>query len=270
MKHWRAVLLGVSIVLLGGAGAACISQPTNNDATKNSGDRSAAPGELRSTPPFSTKEPEKYRATIITSASVGNQVASDAAAQSSAERRITVARDGDKRRVDYELPSGKKLSLLQLPAGDVLLDPAKKLYAEVEEGAGSVASVQAGKAARGFSFDMLRDKSRAEARYENLGAEAVNGRAATKYRVTPTTITGEAKSASSTSLIWIDDALQMPVKQEIVSTNEGDAAHDNAKWSMNMENITQDVPAELFEVPQGYQKAPLQAILPQAAHAAHR
>ncbi|MFN2454350.1 MAG: hypothetical protein ABR577_09030 [Pyrinomonadaceae bacterium] len=270
MKNLRAALTGLFIVLLVAASAACVNQPFGNDAAKNGGGRAEAKGELRLTPPYSTKEPDKYRATIITTASLDEQATKDAAAQGTTEQRVVVARDGEKRRVDYELPPNKKISLLQLPAGDLLLDPAKKLYAEVEEGAGVAASLQEKKTSRGFSPDALPDKSRAAARYENLGAEAVNNRAATKYRVTVTGITGETRETATVSLIWIDDALQMPVKQEIVSQGNMEAGRHGARWAMELRDISQDVPAELFEVPQGYQKAPLQAILPQASNAPHR
>ena len=179
---------------------------------------------------------------------------------------MTVARDGARRRVEYELPAGRKISLLQMPEGDYLLDTNKKLYAELADDTNTAAAhagsgavhASSGKAMRDFSPDELLGKGRAAARYEKLGAETLNGRATTKYRVTPTGITGEAGGNVGESLIWIDDELQMPIKQEIVSANGA----DGARWSMELRDIETNVPAETFEIPAGYRKVALQVLFP--------
>lgn len=256
------------------------------DSGNSNSSATTAKGELRSTPPYSTKEPEHYRATMVTAGSLAyqstqstsegaapnsatqnsNSVVQNSAGENSAEQRMTVARDGARRRVEYELPAGRKISLLQMPEGDYLLDTNKKLYAELADDTNTAAAhassgavhASSGKAMRDFSPDELLGKGRAAARYEKLGAETLNGRATTKYRVTPTSITGEAGGNVGESLIWIDDELQMPIKQEIVSANGA----DGARWSMELRDIETNVPAETFEIPAGYRKVALQVLFP--------
>jgi outer membrane lipoprotein-sorting protein len=262
MKDVRASLINLLIMLLiaASSSSSCVQQTANSNEA-GSGNPIEAKGELRSTPPYSTKEPERYRATMLTMSSLGNQTRAATNSSALSEQRRVVARDGEKRRVDYFLP-GKSISLIQTPAGNYLLDPDRKIYAEVLDDAGAAAALPAEKSSGGFSPDELRGKSRAEARYKNLGAEIVNGRAATKYRVTPTSITGDAPNTPGVSLIWIDDELHMPIKQEIVSS----PGTDGARWTMELREIETNVAATLFEVPAGYQKAPLQAILSPAPH----
>ncbi len=274
MKDSRLLFACLSLTLLINS-LACVQQQTTdtgNTTDNNSNDSAAAKGELRTTPPFSTKEPDRYRATLVTMGSLPAATTSEtgrqsSVAQSSSEQREVVARDGDRRRVDYELPTGKKISLLQTPDGAYLLDADKRIYADVA-GSTDAASMSGNsdKAIRNFSPNELLGKARASARYEKLGAETVNGRAATKYRVTPASITGEAKSVMSESLIWIDDLLQMPIKQEIVST---DSAKE-ARWVMELRDIETNVPADSFEIPANYRKAPLSAFFPQAENAPRR
>jgi len=256
--------------------AACVQKTADTSAADSGSSNSSATakGELRSTPPYSTKEPDRYRATLLTKGSLSYQSTSVDASQkpireNSAEQRMTIARDKERRRVDYELPAGKKISLLQTPEGNYLLDPDKKLYADFADDAGTArlhgAHTDSGKAVRDFSPDELLGKGRAAARYEKLGAEMLNGRAATKYRVTPTSITGEASGNVGESLIWIDDALQMPVKQEIVSANDA----NNARWWMELRDIETNVPADSFEIPSGYRKVALQVLFPSNESAPH-
>ncbi len=264
---------------------ACVPYGADGNAGDNGNSNSSATakGELRSTPPYSTKEPERYRATMVTAGSLSyqstseetsqksitqnsNSVVQNSAGENPAEQRMTVARDGARRRVDYELPAGKKISLLQTPEGDYLLDTNKKLYAALADDAGTTAaradsgaaSANPAKAMRDFSPDELLGKGRAAARYENLGAETLNGRATTKYRVTPAGITGEAGGNVGESLIWIDDELHMPIKQEIVSANGA----GDARWWMELRDIETNVPADTFEIPAGYRKVALQVLFP--------
>lgn len=277
MKIARAAFVGLLLTLhLIATGCARYGAGSTANESGNSNDSATAKGELRSTPPYSTKEPERYRATMVTAGSLSYQSTSgeasqhsatqNSAGQNSAEQRMTVARDGARRRTEYELPAGKKISLLQTPEGDYLLDTNRKLYAELADEAATTAAHRSSdtapansvKAMRDFSPDEPFNKGRAAARYEKLGAETLNGRAATKYRVTPTSITGEAGGSVGESLIWIDDELQMPIKQEIVSANSA----NDARWWMELRDIETNVPADAFEIPAGYRKVALQVLFP--------
>jgi len=280
MKISRAAFVGLLLTLhLIATGCARYGADTNANESGNSNGSATAKGELRSTPPYSTKEPERYRATMVTAGSLSyqstqstsegaaqNSAAQNSAGENSAEQRMTVARDGVRRRVEYELPAGRKISLLQMPEGDYLLDTNKKLYAELADDTNTTAAhassgavhASSGKAMRDFSPDELLGKGRAAARYEKLGAETLSGRATTKYRVTPTGITGEAGDNVGESLIWIDDELQMPIKQEIFSAKD----ENDARWWMELRDIETNVPADTFEIPAGYRKVALQVLFP--------
>jgi outer membrane lipoprotein-sorting protein len=82
--------------------------------------------------------------------------------------------------------------------------------------------------------------------YQRLGTETIDGRNTQKYRVTVNSSTGGSVSSSET-VIWIDDALQMPIKSETKSAN---GAHSTVALS----EIALDIDPSLFRVPEGYEK----------------
>jgi hypothetical protein len=163
-------------------------------------------------------------------------------------KEVLVARDGEKRRVEMELFPGMKVSYLQTSSGSYMLLPARKVYAEFKPG-GDSDSLKSPPS--GFSPDALINQSSGGARYENLGAESVQGRATVKYRVTTTGKKGEAQSATTESLIWIDEALGMPVKSETTLSGAGNAS---SKYSMELRDIKQEVDPSIFDLPQDYMK----------------
>lgn len=211
-------------------------------------------GEEATRPPFATKEPERYQATRVITGGSGS---GEAAAVNS---QTFIARDGDKRREDYESPAGLKLSLLQLPGANYVLIPAKKIYAELtQEGAGG----RDESVPPDFSPDKLLNEARTEARYENLGAETINGRATRKYRVTVRGKTGAAKEVTTETLIWVDEQLGMPVKSETISSGGGASAA--SKVVMELRDIKEIVDEGLFDLPQDYKRVEYKEILAQAS-----
>jgi hypothetical protein len=202
-----------------------------------------------STPPFATKEPERYQAVrVIESSGGAAEVATAPAAQGS---RTLIARDGDRRREDYESSAGEKVSYLQLPGASYVLLPAKKLYAELKpegEGAASNPSVSL---PPDFSPDRLLNETRPESRYEKLGAESLNGRATVKYRVTVLGKVGAGREVTTESIIWVDESLGMPVKMETTSTG---GVASGARVTMELRDIKETVDAQLFELPHDYRK----------------
>ena len=82
--------------------------------------------ETAQTPPFQTKEPAQYQATVvITTSFVGNQNAPLGPPLGSVSQFI--ARDGDKRRLDYDFLPGARVAILTKPEGEYLLFPAEKI-----------------------------------------------------------------------------------------------------------------------------------------------
>jgi hypothetical protein len=214
---------------------------TNSNANNSS---SQAANDTSRTPPFSTREPERYQWTSVTTVSPVDQAAAPASPTTS---QVFVARDGELRREDYELRPGVKVSFLQLPTGRYRLLHAKKVYAELgaEEGAGTLGQAQ--NVPPDFSPDKLLNASRTEAHYDQLGAEEVNGRMTTKYRVTVKSEAGEADDATTENLVWVDESLGVPVRTETTSP-------DGSRYTMELRDIKLDVEANIFALPPDYRK----------------
>jgi len=172
-----------------------------------------------------------------------------------------IARDGDRRREDYKSPAGEKISYLQLPEGTYVLLPAKKLYAELKPETSGSGDDRATSVPPDFSPDKLLNEMRPESRYEKLGAETVNGRAATKYRVTVRGKTGAAKEVTTESVVWVDDSLGMPIKTETTSTGR---AGSWAMITMELRDIKETIDAGLFDLPSDYRKVEVKQLYDEA------
>jgi hypothetical protein len=248
----RALVILFALVLLV-TGTSCrwlksADNTNSNTANSNTSDTAA---ETSRTPPFATKEPERYQATMSLTGNLGDQAPSIPGLGNLTNRKMFIARDGDKRRVDYELIPGLKMAYLQLGTERYVLLPSKKMYAELKlDDKGNAVDPTRGLSSD-FSPDKLLNESRTGSRYEKLGTEEVNGRTTTKYRVTTTAQTAEAKGMTTETLIWVDESLGMPVKSETTATG---GERSGAKFTMELQDIKLDVPSATFELPQDYKK----------------
>ncbi|HXM34601.1 MAG TPA: hypothetical protein VN920_05405, partial [Pyrinomonadaceae bacterium] len=76
----------------------------------------ASQGLVSAVPPFSTKEPDRYQAVrIVTS------VDGAAGPAPTSVTRILIARDGNRRREDYDSDTDLRTSYLELPSGTYVL-----------------------------------------------------------------------------------------------------------------------------------------------------
>jgi hypothetical protein len=234
------------------AGAACKRSAVEGNANGGTanGNSTASTDNTSRTPPFSTKEPERYTATMVVTGSLGGNTAAIPGISNLLSREIKIARDGDKRRVDYELIPGARMSDLQTPAGHFMLLHSKKLYAEVKPGEAGDLTAAARNLPSDFSPDKLINEQSPGANYEKLGTEVVNGRTTTKYRVT-TKGKGEASGMATETIVWVDETLGMPIKSE--TTSMGERA-SGSKVTMEMRDIKQEVDESLFEMPKDYKK----------------
>lgn len=248
----RAALVYLFLLTLGINAASCKRSGTDGNANANgsAGGATVTADETSTTPPFSTKEPERYQATMVITSSLGEESNIPGMSRLT-NKEVLVARDGEKRRVEMEIFPGMKVAYLQTGNARYMLVPARKVYAEFKPGGEGGASDPSKNLSSDFSPDALLNQSTGGARYEKLGAENVNGRATVKYRVTTTGKTGEAKSATTESLIWIDEALGMPVKSETTLSGGSSA---NSKYSMELRDIKQDVDQSVFDLPTDYRK----------------
>ena len=202
-------------------------------------------GLVSAVPPFSTKEPDRYQATrIITS------VDGEAGPIPPSVTRILIARDGDRRREDYDGDTDLRTSYLELPSGTFVLLPSEKLYADIKYASPRFALPgQPDDADADFFPERLLNETPGAARYEKLGLENLDGRTTTKYRVTSGGAINETERQTVT-LIWIDEGLGMPVRSE----TEVSDGNSHSKLIVELRDIKTQVDPSLFELPRDYRK----------------
>jgi outer membrane lipoprotein-sorting protein len=208
--------------------ASCSSK-NNSPATNN------APTDAvtSSTPPFQTKEPERYRATrtITTVTADGKTVVT----------KSSTAKDGEMRRTETEVGSSK-LVFLNSPDGTFVLLPDEKVYASTSSDEPVAGSAEDGD----LTPEKLLHDDIGSTSYQKLGTESIAGRNTNKYRV----VVNNSKAGSVSqveTLIWIDEALGMPIKSE---TKSPDGTH----VTMELSEITLDVDKAVFQIPEDYHK----------------
>lgn len=219
----RPLFLLVLVLFL----SACKSQsdPANTDN---------APSEtiVSSTPPFQTKEPERYRATrIITITATDGE---------STVTKTQIAKDGDLRRHESETNS-KRVAYLDLPEGRFVLLPDEKVYADLAAETGDLTSEE-----EEITPDRLLHTETESTSYQKLGTEVIGRRNSTKYRVAVNSSTAGNVTRSET-LIWIDEALNMPIRSETKSS-------EGTRITTELTDISLDVDKRIFQVPDGYEK----------------
>ncbi|MEO8436194.1 MAG: hypothetical protein ABI596_14935 [Pyrinomonadaceae bacterium] len=192
-------------------------------------------------PPFATKEPQRYQATRITTSTSG----SVADASQPASDRVFIARDGDRRREDYDL-NGVVVSYLELSSARYALLPAQRIYVDLE---GEPEAEVPAELASEFSAERLLNQSPSESRYEVLGNEVLNGRATARYRVTIGNL-AEGNSVKAETLIWVDQLLGMPIKSETTVTEDNNVS----KFTTELQSISDAVEPTLFALPQDFKK----------------
>jgi hypothetical protein len=203
---------------------------------------------VATTPPFATKEPARYRAVrTITSFESGSD-----------KPRVTttvIARDGSRRREEYDSTNGEKIVYLTTPGGAFILVPSERILAAVD----AMGQIQPGLPQAlddEPSADRLLNQVSVETRYQKLGPETLNGRSATKYRVLTTSQT-KGTDGTSETLIWVDDALEMPIKWE----TKGGSDPSQIQVRMELSEISLAADAMAFELPKDYRKVDMAALL---------
>jgi outer membrane lipoprotein-sorting protein len=217
-------LVAVSVVLL--LDASCRSQ-SDTLTTETSSSEPV----VSSIPPFQTKEPERYRA--VRTITVVN------AKGESLVTKTSVARDGEMRRHESQVES-KTVVYLDGSEGRFVLLPVEKIYADLsQESTIGTSDLEA-------SPERLLHEDAETTSYQKLGSEAIAGRNASKYRIVVNS-SATANVSQRETLMWIDEALQMPVRSETKSS-------DGTRVTMEVSEIKLEVNTDLFRVPQDYKK----------------
>ena len=196
-----------------------------------------APSEtvVSSTPPFQTKEPERYRATRVVTITFPNGEA--------IVTKTSIARDGDLRRHEPETNS-KLVAYLDLPEGRLVLLPDEKVYADLTAEIDVAATDE-----EEITPDRLLHTDTESTSYQKLGTEVIGERNSTKYRVVVNN-SAAGNVPRSETLIWIDEALNMPIRSETKSV-------DGTRITTELTDISLDVDKRIFQVPDGYEKIAL-------------
>ena len=129
---------------------------------------------------------------------------------------------------------------IDAPEGRFVLLPSEKVYADLtEESTIAADDLEA-------SPERLLHEDAETTSYQRMGAEVIAGRSANKYRIVVNS-SAAANVSTSETLMWIDEALQMPVRSETKSS-------DRSRVTMELSEIKLEVNEDLFKVPKEYQK----------------
>jgi outer membrane lipoprotein-sorting protein len=187
---------------------------------------------VSSTPPFKTKEPERYRATRTITTLTADDIQEI--------MKTLITRDGELRREETDA-LGQRVVYLNLPDGRFMLLPEEKVFAD----ATNVEHLESGDESE-TSPDRLLHTEPISTTYQRLGAESVNGRNTQKYRVVVNSSAG-ANVSDSETVVWVDDALQMPIRTEMKNA-------DGTRWTMELTDIVLEVDPGVFRIPEDYKK----------------
>lgn len=181
--------------------------------------------EIPSEIPFSSREPEIFQCEIIVSNFIDGE---------KQERKTFVARSGNRRLTIFA--AGEKTEVAFLQAGEdgaFSISQEKKVY--TENAAGRALPASGGENFNDF-LTVAWLNSKASAAFENLGAE--NG--FDKFRVRLN------DSEASEILIYVDENLKIPVKQEFYSRA---GSEKTLLYAVELKNFQLQTDDKFFELP---------------------
>src|ERR1700730_4494873 len=199
-----------------------------------------------------TREPLKYRATLVFSAETAGGEKTIGIPTFSAD----VARNGDDRRLSFKLPDGSDLIYIDHDNHNYAIVPSRKQYAELT------------KEAVGFQIQKLLTPGQLVSYIgklkgiERVGDDQINGRSADKYRYATTVKTGtQAGEVKNEAFVFVDKETGLPLRAELFAESSGSVKGLNsAKIVAEMRNISPDVDSSQFTVPEGLTKIPPEQI----------
>ncbi|MGB9181917.1 MAG: hypothetical protein WCB68_21990 [Pyrinomonadaceae bacterium] len=249
-KTSNCILLIATFALVALA-SACQNQPATN-ANANAANANTSPANANvaiAVPPASvinTKEPEKYRATLVLSAETEGGEKTVGIPTLTAE----VARRGTDRRVSFKLPDGSPLIYLDHDNKSYVILPARKQYAELTQ------------AATGIPIQKLMTPGQIVSYlenvkgYEKVGEEDYNGRKADKYRYAKTSNTNtSAGSVNTEAFVYVDKETGLPLHAVISSEASNNVQGvKGVRIAVDLKDIKTDVADADFQIPEGLNK----------------
>lgn len=201
---------------------------------------------------LAAREPDRYRATLVLSAETEGGEKTIGIPTLSAE----VAKNGPDRRLAFKLPDGSDLIYIESKGVHYAIAPARKQYAELTP------------EATGFQLHRLMTPGQVVGYLDRLqgiqlvGEESLAGRTAIKYRYARTDNTKtSAGDVRTESFVYIDKDTGLPLRAELFSEASGNVqGARGATVVAEMRDISTNVDASLFEVPEGMNKVSEQQV----------
>lgn len=183
--------------------------------------------EIISEIPFSTLEPEVFQTEIIVSHFAQGE---------KKENKFFVARSGARRLFVFDAGGENEIVSLAARGNLIKINRRKRIY--VEEASGAEAG--AGEAPAYIAAELLNRKT--PARFENLGA---------RDNLTEFRVRSGDDSSSAETLVFVDENLKLPVRQEFFSSAGGQKV---LTVSVELKNFKTQVDETLFQAPKDYKK----------------
>lgn len=181
--------------------------------------------EIPSEIPFSTREPEVFQGEIIVSGFINDE---------KSERKTFIARSGNRRLTVYAAGEKTQVSFLRIDDDRAFsISQEKKIYTE---SAFNRASTAPGSENFNDFLTVAQLNAKASAAFEKLGAE--NG--LSKFRVRLN------NSETSEILIYVDENLKIPVRQEFYSRS---GERKTLLYTVELKNFQPQTDEKLFELP---------------------
>ncbi|HXG67140.1 MAG TPA: hypothetical protein VNO70_18705 [Blastocatellia bacterium] len=252
-RHRQYIIIAVTIAALFIFG--CTPAPTNTNTGAAGNANTAVNTNANTGAPatgadaITTREPQDYSATMTVNA----QTTGEAGNRTVPPLQFEFARRGDDRRWEFNLPQPVgEVAYLEKSGVKYLVIPSRKQYVELSP------------ETLGFSLPntmtppAILDQLKARAQTQNLGTETVNGRPATKYKLTGSMDTRtQAGTAQTESVVYVDQSTGLPLRADIDATTTSGAG---ARVMIETRDIQLNPDPAQFEVPEGFRKVTAQEL----------
>lgn len=217
---------------------------TNANANSNSGNVNAT--SENTGPTINTREPDKYSSTLVFSI----ETSGGDKAVGIPSLSVSVARNGDDRRLEFKLPDGSPLVYVDHENHHYVVLPARKQYAELTQEA---TGVQMHKLLT--PGQLVEDLKKING-IQRAGDDTVNGRAAEKYQYSNETKTNtKAGDVKTNAYVYVDKETGLPLRAELLAQTSGDVKGMNsARVVAEMRDINTNVDPSMFQPPAGFEK----------------